>query len=120
MSMSIGQKVMYKGEEYTILSKGFNGMYRLVQVLAESPSSYLIGKDVPAVYADECTPIDILCEFCSDPILEGKGRQYRGGKYYHDDEESNCFLESVKDLARKPEVILKAAESMTFDKRVVA
>ena len=64
--------------------------------------------------------VDAICEFCSDPIYSGAGRRYSGSFYYHDDEESNCFLESVKLKARNPEVILKAAESMSLDQRITA
>jgi len=62
----------------------------------------------------------VNCEFCSDPIKDGEGRRRIGGKDYHFDAFSDCFMESVKGKAKDPAVIEKCAESMLFDKRVVA
>ena len=70
-------------------------------------------------YEDEL-PIESNCEFCSDPIYVDQGRRRIGGKDYHLDDLSDCFMESVKLKAESERVVEKCAEAMLYDKRVVA
>jgi hypothetical protein len=58
--------------------------------------------------------IDENCEHCSEPIYENEGRIRIRGKAYHV-KPINCYLESIGENG-----IEKSAESMTFDKRIVA
>lgn len=56
--------------------------------------------------------IEEYCHECCDPIMVNEGRYRVPSGVYH----SECYEREIK--SRK--VLLKAAESMSFDRRIVA
>jgi hypothetical protein len=81
-------------------------------------ASIIENSDLCSDCGEHSAKVEALCEFCSDPIYVDQGRRRIGGKDYHFDDLSDCFMESVKLKAESKRVVEICAEAMTYDKRI--